>query len=208
MSVNMDEIINKVKFNERGLIPAVLQDNDTKQVLMLGYMNRQALINTIKTGRVCFWSRSRKKLWVKGETSGNYQIVVDIKLDCDSDALVIKVKPEGPVCHTGRWSCFFNNLIDGSKEDFIAKLSRVIQKRKNNPSPQSYTSYLFKEGIDKIGKKIGEESAEVIIAAKNSANSEIIAETADLFFHLLVLLNYYDISFDEVIDELKNRNGD
>jgi len=210
-------IINKVKFNEQGLIPAVLQDVDSGQVLMVAYMNKIALTKSLETGKAHFWSRSRQKLWLKGETSGNYQLIEEIKIDCDSDTLLLKVKPQGPACHTGHKSCFYS-VIEGNKiiekEDennsnktiFLQSLANIIADRKENLPADSYTGYLFKEGLDKICKKVGEEATEVVIAAKNKDKDEIVYETADLIYHLLVLLTLYDITPGEVIEELEVRH--
>jgi len=210
-------IINKVKFNEQGLIPAVLQDVDSGQVLMVAYMNKTALTKSLETGKAHFWSRSRQKLWLKGETSGNYQLIKEIKIDCDNDTLLLKVKPQGPACHTGHKSCFYS-VIEGNKiiekEDeinsdktrFLQILANIIADRKENPPADSYTGYLFKEGLDKICKKVGEEATEVVIAAKNKDKNEIVYETADLIYHLLVLLTLYDITPGEVIEELEGRH--
>lgn len=225
------DLINKLKFNEQGLIPAVLQDVNTGEILMVAYMNKESLEKTLASGKACFWSRSRQELWLKGETSGNYQYVEDILIDCDSDTLLVKVKPEGPACHTGRRSCFYrtfdreeiseendNKTVDKTEVDktddeflnkvkFLKELSELIEDRKVNLPEESYTTYLFEEGIDKIGKKIGEEAAEVIIAAKNEDKKEIIYESADLIYHLLVLLVENDVSFTEVMTELIDRHS-
>ena len=212
-----DNIIENVKFNEKGLVPAVLQDVNTNEVLMVAYMNRESLKKTLKTNKACFWSRSREELWLKGETSGNYQQVKEIRFDCDNDTLLVKVKPEGPACHTGKKSCFYKNIegkeVEDSQENFLQKalflriLYQLIQDRKKNLPPDSYTSYLLKEGIDKIGKKIGEEAAEVIIAAKNKVKEEIVYESADLIYHLLVLLVLNNVTIEEVMTELEGRHG-
>jgi phosphoribosyl-AMP cyclohydrolase / phosphoribosyl-ATP pyrophosphohydrolase len=204
----MNTIIDEVVFDDRGLIPCIVQDADNNEVLMLAYMNRESLEKTIENGKACFWSRSRSKLWLKGETSGNYQLVREIRVDCDSDTILLKVKPIGPACHTGNQSCFYRKLnsegnlekVDRKKEIFLKKAAFLwklyykIQDRKLNPKKDSYTNYLFREGIDKICKKIGEESAEVIIGVKNNSSDEIIYEVSDLVYHLIVLLNIYDIS--------------
>ena len=220
-SDKIDEIISKLKFNNKGLIPAVLQDVDTGEVLMMAYMNENSLRKTFKTGKACFWSRSRQELWLKGETSGNYQEVEEIRMDCDNDTLLLKVKPEGPACHTGNRSCFYRNIkeekiereknnegeLDKENIKFLYRLYSIINSRKKNLPENSYSAYLFREGFDKIGKKIGEEAAEVIIAGKNQDKDEIIYESADLIYHLLVVLVLYNISIEEVIRELESRHS-
>ncbi|ACL68986.1 bifunctional phosphoribosyl-AMP cyclohydrolase/phosphoribosyl-ATP diphosphatase HisIE [Halothermothrix orenii] len=208
--------LENLNFDDRGLIPAVLQDVESRKVLMVAYMNREALVRTLETGKAWFYSRSRQKLWLKGETSGNYQLVKEIRIDCDSDTLLVLVKPEGPACHTGHESCFYRNILtekgrdQGRKHlidlDFIKRLFELIKDRKINPTPGSYTSYLFREGIDKVCKKIGEEAAEVIIGAKNKSKQEVIYESADLIYHLLVLMVIMDTTPGEVINELKKRH--
>ena len=216
---DIDTLIEQVCFNEKGLIPAVLQDINTKEVLMVAYMNKESLQKTLETNKAWFWSRSREKLWLKGETSGNIQFVKEIKIDCDSDTLLIEVEPAGPACHTGKKSCFYRIFENGEiKEEsqkennaddsllFLNRLYNIIKDRKENRPSDSYTTYLFNEGVDKIGKKIGEEAAEVIIASKNGSNDEITSESADLIYHLIVLLNLFDIKLDEVVDELKERH--
>ena len=215
---NIDEIKDQLKFNEKGLIPAILQDKDTGKVLMMAYMNEESLQKTLKTGKACFWSRSRQELWLKGETSGNYQEVKEIRMDCDQDTLLLQVKPEGPACHTGSQTCFYRKLNgedikDIDKDKFMKKvlflknLYEIIQDRKEKLTEDSYTTYLFNKGFDKIGKKIGEEAAEVIIAGKNENKEEIIYESADLIYHLLVVLVLYDISVPEIMKELESRHG-
>lgn len=211
---NVKKIMDKIKYNDRGLIPAVLQDYESGEVLMLAYMNKKAFKKTIETGKACFWSRSRQEIWLKGNTSGNYQEVQNIYLDCDGDALLVQVKPEGPACHTGEKSCFFQHLAGADKEDFafqkkasfLQVLSEVIAARKKELPENSYTTYLFEKGIDKITKKLAEEAAEVIIAAKNEDEEEIIYESADLIYHLLVLLESNRISVEQIFSELKSRH--
>lgn len=213
-------IVDKIKFDEKGLVPAVLQDIASGQVLMVAYMNRESLQKTIETGRTCFWSRSRQELWEKGATSGNYQQVEEIRVDCDNDTLLVLVKPAGPACHTGEESCFYRKYDNEKLEEaantdfsflnkavFLEELYNLIKDRQENPVEGSYTNYLFNEGVDKICKKLGEETAEVIIGAKNDDNQEIIYETGDLIYHLLVLLNQFDITLEEVISELESRHG-
>lgn len=204
--------LEDLKFDERGLIPAIIQDVDTKEVLMLAYMNDDSLKKTLSTGETWFWSRSRKELWHKGETSGHIQKVKSISYDCDGDTLLIQVEQVGVACHTGARSCFFNLLYLYEEErgekidsDIIERLYEIITDRKVNPKENSYTNYLLDEGLDKILKKIGEEAAEVIIAAKNPDRDELIYETGDLLYHLLVLLNKKDVVPREIFAELGNR---
>jgi phosphoribosyl-ATP pyrophosphohydrolase/phosphoribosyl-AMP cyclohydrolase len=196
-----------LKYDQNGLIPAIVQDYNTGEVLTLAWMNAESLEITLKEGRVCFYSRSRKTLWRKGETSGNFLNVVSIKADCDRDALLIKAVPEGPACHTGAKSCFFNSVKDGGADFSIHDLHELIKDRKKNPVKDSYTNYLFEKGDDKILKKVGEESAEVIIAAKNKIKSETVYEISDLVYHILVLMANNDISIREIKDELAKRRG-
>lgn len=199
----------ELKFDENGLIPAIVQDVYTKEVLMLGYMNRESLELTLKTGRVNFYSRSRKALWLKGETSGNYLNLKKLRYDCDGDALLIEVIPEGPVCHTGNKSCFYRTLheLEDSPDGvaIIEKLYKRIQDRKEHPVEGSYTNYLFDKGIDKILKKVGEECAETIIAAKNNSPDEIRYEVSDLVYHLLVMLVDRGVDVKQIYDELTKR---
>ena len=215
MNINTDDL----KFNDQGLLPAILQDYKSGKVLMLAYMNKEAFQKSIKTGKATFWSRSRQKLWVKGETSGNYQYVKDMKIDCDKDTLLLFVDSAGPACHTGNESCFYRkideefsetdelneNLLQENKS-FYNKLYEIIVDRKENPQKNSYTSLLLKKGIDRIGKKIVEEAGEVIIAGKNEDEEEIIYETADLIYHLFILLVLYDISISDIENELRERH--
>lgn len=201
----------ELKFDEQGLIPAILQDYHTRQILMLGYMNQEAVDRTLETGKATFYSRSRQKLWMKGETSGNYQHVVAIDYDCDVDALLVQVIPDGPACHTGHTSCFYRNLMtdegqaDGNS-DIIRALDAQIKNRRENPVEGSYTNYLFREGVDKICKKIGEESTETVIAAKNNSKEELIYEASDLIYHLTVLLNNQGVEWDDLFKELTRRH--
>lgn len=199
-----------IKFNleavdfekQDGLVPAILQDAETKQVLMLGYMNREALENTLKDKVAWFYSRSKERLWMKGEESRNIQRVVDIKLDCDNDSLLVMVHPEGPACHLGTQSCF------GDEHFNLNQLEKTIQHKIQNPTEGSYTKYLTDEGLDKILKKIGEEMTEVILAAKNNDKAELVAETGDLLYHLLVLLQNQDTDLADVEAKLKERHGE
>ncbi len=200
---------DNVKFDEKGLVPVVVQDYKTNSVLMLAYMNEEALKLTLETGNMTYYSRSRQKLWRKGETSGHYQTLKEMKLDCDGDTLLAVVAQEGPACHTGAYSCFFESMY--GKGDYsggyaiIDELFAVIEDRRDNPKEGSYTNYLFDKGIDKICKKIGEEAAEIIIAAKNAAPDEIRYESADFLYHLLVLLCERGLNPGEVFAELEKR---
>lgn len=201
--------ISKVKFDDKGLVPVVVQDVNTNSVLMLAYMNEESLKRTLETGEMTYFSRSRNKLWRKGETSGNFQTLRELKVDCDGDTLLALVSQQGPACHTGEYSCFFEPLYGSgdyaSGYAIIDELYGVIEGRKKNPVEGSYTNYLFDKGIDKILKKVGEEAAEVIIAAKNSSRDEIRYETADLVYHLLVMLCEEGLSPSEVFAELEKR---
>lgn len=201
--MNLD--IKSLKFDERGLIPAIVQDARTREVLTLAYMNAESLTRTIETGQTWFWSRSRNELWHKGETSGNTQSVVNLISDCDNDALVVLVSPAGPACHTGARSCFDSQPGEEDLGLLLTKLYELIESRERERPDGSYTTYLFNHGLDKILKKVGEESAETIIAAKNDDNSSLTAETADLVYHLLVLLVARGVSLDEVRQELGRR---
>lgn len=204
--------INELKFDERGLIPAIAQDFASKEVLMLAYMNAEALAKTLDGGLMCYYSREREKLWVKGETSGHFQKVIEAKYDCDLDSLLFLVEQEGAACHTGERSCFYRNLkeADGTvteqRWNELYKLYQVIEGRRKNPVEGSYTNYLFEKGLDKILKKVGEETAEVIIAAKNCDKSEITYETADLMYHASVLLSYSGVTWDDIFKELHRRS--
>lgn len=198
----------ELKFDEKGLIPAIVQDHYTKEVLTLAYMNRESLAITIDERRTCFWSRSRQELWRKGEASGNVQHVVSITADCDGDALVVEVVKDGPACHTGAESCFFNRLYlsDELKQFSYEGLYELIRGRKTQPKEGSYTTYLFEKGIDKILKKVGEESTEVIIAAAKNDRAETIFEIADVCYHILVLMVQMGISVKDVTAELEKRH--
>ena len=206
----------ELKFNEQGLIPAVLQNKTTKEVLMVAYMNREAFDKTVETGKATFYSRSREQLWVKGETSGNFMYVDEIKLDCDNDTLLLIVDPRGPACHTGKRTCFYRTIEDGKlveaeeKEDLsdvMAADEAVIIDRKRSPEDGSYTNYLFEKGEDKILKKVGEEAAEVVIAGKNRDKSEIAYELSDLIYHLTVMLVDNDMTWNDIYREMKRRRG-
>lgn len=201
-------MLNKINYDENGLIPAIVQDANSGKVLMLAYMNETALQKTLETKETWFYSRSRQELWHKGATSGNRQMVKHIALDCDEDALLVTVEPLGPACHTGAESCFYQPIqtpIDERRE-VIHRLVDVIEERKNNPVEGSYTTYLFKEGIDKVLKKVGEEASEVIIGAKNNDKEEIKWEIADLVYHTLVLMNMTDVSIQDIKDVLYKRH--
>lgn len=199
--------IEKLKFDDNGLIPAIVVDYYTKEVLTLAYMNKESLEISMREGKTCFYSRSRKELWRKGETSKNYQHIQNIKSDCDNDALIVEVIKDGPACHTGANSCFMNEIYEKENyKDFsVYKLYELIKERKINNTEGSYTTYLFNSGIDKILKKIGEESSEVIIGAKNDNKEEIIYELADLFYHSLVLMVEKNITLNDIKDELTKR---
>jgi len=198
----------ELKFDEKGLIPAIVQDHYTKQVLTLAYMNRESLAITIDERRTCFWSRSRQELWRKGESSGNIQRVVSITADCDGDALVIEVVKDGPACHTGSESCFFNRLYlsDELKTFSYEGLYDLIAGRKTQPKEGSYTSYLFEKGMDKILKKVGEECTEVIIGGSKGDKEETVYEIADLCYHVMVLMVQMGISVEDITRELEKRH--
>ncbi len=229
--------IEDLKFDEYGLIPAIVQDAQTREVLTLAYMNRESLERTVTTNATWFWSRSRSELWHKGETSGNTQRVVELLLDCDQDAIVVLVEPAGPACHTGERTCFHNQIgsdvqglthdtersaetlqskvltNEGRKDNrdaedlggLLNQLYDLIESRKRERPDGSYTTYLFNEGLDKILKKVGEESAETIIAAKNKNTNGLVAEVSDLIYHLLVLLVERGVSLDEIRQEMAQR---
>ena len=210
----MENILNELKFDDKGLIPAVVQDNTTKEVLMVAYMNKETLKLTVETKKATFFSRSRNEVWVKGETSGNYLNVEKIKVDCDGDCLVVFASPMGPACHTNNRSCFFrtieNNSHDtdtsnGGVSDILMREQAEIIDRKNNPEEDSYTNYLFNKGEDKILKKVGEEAAEVVIAGKNRDKDEIKYETADLLYHLSVMLVDNGMTWNDIFEEMENR---
>jgi len=195
----------KLDFNKNnGLIPAIIQDSKTNRVLMLGYMNEEALVKTQQEGKVTFFSRTKNRLWTKGETSGNFLIVNEIMDDCDQDTLLIKVKPMGPVCHTGSDTCFDEENKEGL--EFIHYLEDVISDRKMNPSEESYTSRLFRKGINKIAQKVGEEAVELVIEAKDDDEKLFKDEAADLLFHYLILLSAKGYNIDEIIEVLRGRH--
>ncbi|MBQ8719677.1 MAG: bifunctional phosphoribosyl-AMP cyclohydrolase/phosphoribosyl-ATP diphosphatase HisIE [Clostridia bacterium] len=200
--INIDEL----KFDSNGLIPAIVIDSVSKKVLTLAYMNRESLEITMEKKLTCFFSRSRQELWLKGETSGNYQHVQSIVADCDKDALVVSVVCDGPACHTGEESCFYNPVFV-EREDFsLEKLVKLIEGRKREKTEGSYTTYLFEKGIDKILKKVGEECTEVIIAAKADDKKETVYEIADLAYHTLVLMIQMGISLEDIHNELASRH--
>ena len=200
--------IDELKFDEKGLIPAIVVDSISKKVLTLAYMNRESLEITMERGLTCFYSRSRQELWLKGETSGNYQHVVSITADCDNDALTVVVEPDGPACHTGEKSCFYKNVWESPelREFSLESLAKLIESRKSEKTEGSYTTYLFEKGIDKILKKVGEECTEVIIAAKADDKKETIYEIADLAYHVLVLMIQMGISLEDIHRELASRH--
>lgn len=233
-------MIQNLKFDDQGLITSIVQDDATGEVLMVAYMNSESLARTMQTGQTWFWSRSRQELWHKGATSGHTQQVTDIRLDCDGDALLVRVKPDGPACHTGERTCFFRGVNEADtlpKRDdksasvihqadsplslvnvaamdlgiLLQDLYRLIQERKDQRPEGSYTTYLFDSGLDKILKKVGEEAAETIIAAKNANDSEsrkpLSAEISDLLYHLLVLMVEREVSLQDVLNELSHRAG-
>jgi phosphoribosyl-ATP pyrophosphohydrolase/phosphoribosyl-AMP cyclohydrolase len=204
--------MNQLKWNEQGLIPAIVQDHISKEVLMLAYMNEQSYAKTIETGETWFWSRSRNELWHKGATSGNVQVVKGIRYDCDADTLLVFVEPKGPACHNGTYTCFTGEVsgiaTKGEADRFaiLSKLEALIASREVERPEGAYTTYLFDKGVDKILKKVGEEAGEVIIAAKNRSAEELRYEASDLLFHLLVLLREQKLPLDEVLNELESRH--
>ena len=208
--------IDDLRFDERGLIPVIAQEATAGELLMLAFANREALERTIRTGRGHYWSRSRKELWRKGATSGNEQEVVEVRTDCDGDAVLYRVRQTGPACHTGQRSCFHRRVsgagsletVEGRTGDVLAGIEEVVRRRDERRPEGSYTTYLLEQGIDKILKKVGEEAAEVVIAAKNADSGEITAESADLLYHLLVMLRARGVSFADVREELDRRFGE
>ena len=215
--------LETIKFDKDGLIPAIIQDANSGEVLMMAYMNKESIAKSLETGKTHFWSRSRQNLWMKGESSGHVQAIVDMYMDCDSDTLLFKVKQTVAACHTGNYSCFFNKIdnnggiIDIGKKIFepkdvyenkaaiLQELYDVVVDRRDNPKEGSYTNYLFTKGIDKILKKVGEEAAEVIIASKNRSKDEVTYEVSDLIYHLMVLLVEQDVTLDDIFAELQKR---
>jgi phosphoribosyl-ATP pyrophosphohydrolase/phosphoribosyl-AMP cyclohydrolase len=200
----MNGVLDNAKFGADGLIPAVVQDAHTREVLTVAYMNREALQLTLDRNETYFWSRSRQQLWHKGETSGHFQKVLRVSLDCDQDAVLVEVEPRGPACHTGAYSCFG---VEPDLEGVLQELYAVIERRKEERPDGSYTTYLFNSGLDKILKKVGEEATETIVAAKNPEATRLISETGDLIYHLLVLLVERGVTLDEIRQELKERRN-
>lgn len=201
--------IEDVTFDDNGLVPAIVQDNQTGAVLMLAYMNKESLMQTIETKETWFYSRSRQELWHKGATSGNRQLVKRLAFDCDQDTILVQVEPLGPACHKGEKTCFFETVLEEETptRQVVHEVMESIQARRNNPVEGSYTSYLFKEGIDKVLKKVGEESSEVIIGAKNEDKAELTSELADLLYHSLVLMEISGVTLGDVKKELVKRQG-
>ena len=199
--------LEKLKFDEKGLIPAIVVDDETGKVLTLAYMNRESLEISLEKKMTCFYSRSRQELWLKGETSGNYQHIVSITADCDYDALEVRVRKDGPACHTGAESCFHNPILGEQKEKFqLESLYQLLLSRKAELPEGSYTTYLFQKGIDKILKKVGEECTEVIIAGKADDQAETVYEIADLAYHVLVLMAQMGITVEDIRTELASRH--
>jgi len=223
-NANIAAVVEQIKWDEAGLVPAIVQDQLSKEVLMMAYMNKESLAKSVESGETWFWSRSRSELWHKGATSGHTQRIVSMHYDCDGDTLLVRVQQEGAACHTGRYSCFYNEIegVAGSVElradvpkseaaadrfAMISQLESVIAQRYVERPEGAYTTYLFEKGVDKILKKVGEESAEVIIAAKNKDNDELRCETSDLIFHLMVLLRERGLPLDDVMAELGRRHN-
>ncbi|WYP25768.1 bifunctional phosphoribosyl-AMP cyclohydrolase/phosphoribosyl-ATP diphosphatase HisIE [Alkalihalobacillus sp. FSL W8-0930] len=205
--------LESIQYDVKGLVPAIVQDAASKEVLTLAYMNEESLTKSLETRETWFYSRSRQELWHKGETSGNTQKIQDIRYDCDKDALLVLVTPEGPACHKGTYTCFSSSLdeqevavSETSSVTILTELEQIIAEREAERPEGAYTTYLFEKGVDKILKKVGEESAEVIIAAKNRDREELTNEAADLLYHLFVLLREQKVSFSEVTDILKERS--
>ncbi|WP_410513048.1 bifunctional phosphoribosyl-AMP cyclohydrolase/phosphoribosyl-ATP diphosphatase HisIE [Paenibacillus sp. BR2-3] len=219
-ALSREEILEGIRWNEGGLLPAIVQDAASKEVLMMAYMNPESLRLSLESGQTWFWSRSRNELWHKGGTSGNTQAITSIHYDCDSDTLLVKVNPEGPACHTGATSCFFREIpLEGKQAEeagakaaygerfaVLGELERVIAEREAERPEGAYTTYLFDKGVDKILKKVGEEASETIIAAKNKDNAELRLEISDLMYHLLVLLQERKLPLDEIMAELSARH--
>lgn len=231
--LSLEQVVEHIRWNEE-LVPAIVQDVDTREVLMMAYMNRESLKLSLESGETWFWSRSRQELWNKGATSGNVQKIVSLKYDCDGDTLLVEVKPKGPACHTGEVTCFHNEIIglpadeteQAAKEEasseadsgaasssnaesrfeVLAELESVIAERERERPEGAYTTYLFDKGVDKILKKIGEEASETIIAAKNKDNDELRLEVSDLMYHLLVLLQERKLPLDDIMSELSRRH--
>lgn len=200
--------MENVKFDKNGLICAIAQDYETGEVLMQAYMNAEALSETLRTGYAHYYSRSRQKLWKKGEESGHVQKVISATFDCDRDCILLQIDQTGAACHTGARSCFHDPVVqsDAAGLTFLGELKRVVEDRKSNPTEGSYTAYLFGRGVDKIAKKMGEEAVEVVIASKNDDKTELTREIADLTYHLLVLMEQKGVSLADVCTELKRRH--
>ncbi len=197
----------QLKFDGNGLVCAIAQDYESGEVLMQAYMNREAFDKTLETGFAHYWSRSRQKLWKKGEESGHLQKVRGVYVDCDADCVLLKVEQTGAACHTGNYTCFYTPVREcGAGAEMLGQLQRIVEDRKQNPEEGSYTNYLFDKGVDKIAKKAGEEAVELVIAAKNGNREEIVGECADLFYHTLVLLADAGVKLSDVCTELKNRH--
>ena len=211
MSIKHEIEFTSLKTNNDGLIPVIVQENNSGEVLMMAYMNEEAFNRTIESGRMTYYSRSKKALWVKGETSGNYQHVVSLTADCDMDTILARVNQVGVACHTGASNCFFNPIIAPPESDgktpakILETVMAIIKDRQINPKEGSYTNYLFDKGIDKILKKLGEESTEIVIAAKNPETSELVYEISDYLYHLMVLMVEKEISWDDSLNELSKR---
>ena len=200
------KLIEGIKFDDNGLVPAIVQDINTNKVLMLAYMNEESIRKTLEEKIACYYSRSRKELWKKGETSGNIQKLKGFYYDCDKDSILLLVEQVGVACHTGNYSCFFNEVIGYNNQvNVLTDLYELIENRKNTPVEGSYTNYLFEKGLDKILKKVGEETSEVIIGAKNKDKEEMVYEISDLVYHLLVLMVNEGVSVNDIKEELKNR---
>ncbi|MBW7477676.1 bifunctional phosphoribosyl-AMP cyclohydrolase/phosphoribosyl-ATP diphosphatase HisIE [Paenibacillus oenotherae] len=220
MSSATDKAVSEIKWNEAGLVPAIIQDSISKEVLMMAYMNRESLAKSLESGETWFWSRSRNELWHKGATSGHVQRIVSMHYDCDGDTLLVRVEQSGAACHTGSYSCFFNKvegvagaetgsetLPTGDRFAMLNQLEAVIAQRYAERPEGAYTTYLFEKGVDKILKKVGEETAEVIIAAKNNDKDELRYEASDLIFHLMVLLREQGVPLDDLMMELGRRHN-
>jgi len=227
IALSREEIVGQIRWNEAGLVPVIVQDEVSLEVLMMAYMNAESLQLSLESGQTWFWSRSRGELWHKGGTSGNTQAITSVYYDCDADTLLVKVKPEGPACHTGETSCFYrmipldgqkaaegsspastqpSHLSDGERFAVLGELERVIAEREAERPEGAYTTYLFDKGVDKILKKVGEEASETIIAAKNKDNAELRLEISDLMYHLLVLLQERKLPLDDIMTELSARH--
>ncbi len=205
--MDIDKIIEEIKFDDRGLVPAITQDAETQKVLMLAYMNKESIRKTLEERETWYFSRSRQKLWKKGETSGNIQKVKGFYYDCDKDSILLVVEQRGAACHTGEFSCFFNEALkpENGKTDILKELYGLLEDRKKNPIEGSYTNYLFEKGLDKILKKVGEETSEVIIAAKNKSKEELVYELSDLVYHVLVLMVNENVGIEDIKEELISR---